>query len=166
MKRSSNWGMAVLSPEGTSGPFPYIKSLWVALEVLKAGQAQAVDCMPGCQGQGTAHLPDLTGGDGGTKGTQGRPRAGQVRAPGPHLTCYVCSPGAARGESMLVLGQAGRKSPSSPTPALFTESCGLLEADYSSSVTFRESEVRECSGQVSSSPRRSRGPAPPAPPRL
>ncbi|XP_039095150.1 uncharacterized protein LOC120236427 [Hyaena hyaena] len=48
---------------------------------------------------------------------------------------------------MLVVGQPGRKSPSSPTPALFTESCGLLAADYSSSVTFRESEVRVCGGQ-------------------
>ena len=62
---------------------------------------------------------------------------------------------------MLVVGQPGRKSPSSPTPALSTESCGLLAADYSSSVTFRESEVRVCGGQVSSSPRRPRGPASP-----
>ncbi|XP_045656291.1 uncharacterized protein LOC123794114 [Ursus americanus] len=61
------------------------------------------------------------------------------------------------------MGQAGRKSPSFPTPALFTESCGLLAADYSSSVTFRESEVLECGGQVSSSPRRARGPALPRP---
>lgn len=43
MRRSSNWGIAVLPPEGTSGPFAYVKSSWAAPEVLKAGQAQATD---------------------------------------------------------------------------------------------------------------------------
>lgn len=62
---------------------------------------------------------------------------------------------------MLVMGRAGRKSPSSPTPALSSESCGLLAAGYSSSVTFRESEVQERGDRVSSSPRPTRGPAPP-----
>lgn len=124
-------------------------------------QAQAVACGPGRQGLGAAHL-HRTGG----QGHQGPSRPSQdpqVSAPGAHLTCYVCSSGAAkRRESMLVVGQAGRKSPSSPTQPPGRQ---LLAAGCSSSVTFRESEVRRSSCQVSSSPRGPGGPALPRPAR-
>ena len=55
---------------------------------------------------------------------------------------------------MFEVGQAGRKSPSPPTPALPAESCRLPAAGYSSSFTFRESEALVSWDRVSSSLRR------------
>lgn len=106
-------------------------------------------------------LPTYSDAEGGGPQSQARTHRSAPRGPS-HL--LHLQPGAAwRRESVLAVGQAARKSPLSPTST--PPGRELLAVGYSSSVTFRESEVRTSSGRVSSSQSRPCGPAPPRPAR-
>lgn len=114
---------------------------------------------PGRQGLGAAYLfrPIGWGYPGPTKTSQDP----QVRTLGPVSPATSAARGRVEKGVGARCGQAGRKSPLSST---FTPPRRELPAvGYSSSVTFRESEVQTSRGPVSSSQRRPWGPALPRP---
>lgn len=116
VRRSSNWGMADLSPKGTGRPFPCLSLPgWTARPKGRRCGAEAGRSRQRTAGLGAAHRLRLEERERGHQGSAKEwDRAGR-RPRGPsHLLCLQPW-GRGRRESMLEVDQAGRKSPSFPT---------------------------------------------------